>query len=71
MPEFFNVLAPEAAFEALAQRLELRTEAETAATSEALGRVTAGDVLSPEDLPAFSRSTITTASAPWASIPPV
>jgi molybdopterin molybdotransferase len=58
MPEFFNVLAPEAALEALRQRLQLRTGAETVATSEALGRVTAHDIHSPEDLPAFPRATM-------------
>lgn len=58
MPEFFNVLAPEAALEALRQRLQFRTEAEAVATFEALGRVTAEDIRSPEDLPAFPRSTM-------------
>lgn len=58
MPEFFNLLAPDAAFEALRQRLEPIIEVEPIPTSEALGRITAEEVFSPEDLPAFSRSTM-------------
>ena len=58
MPEFFNLLAPDAAFEALRERLVPIIEVEVISTSEALGRITAEDILSPEDLPAFPRSTM-------------
>ena len=58
MPEFFNVLAPHAAFEAVRPMLPSCVGVEVVATADALGRVTAEDVLSPEDLPAFARSTM-------------
>ena len=58
MPEFFNVLAPEAALEVLLQHLSPNVDPELIATSDALGRVTAEDIRSPEDLPAFPRSTM-------------
>ena len=58
MPELFNVLAPDDALETLTKRLSIRVEPETVATHEALGRVTAAEILSPEDLPAFPRSTM-------------
>ena len=58
MPEFFNVLASDAAFQALKPMLPPAVGAEVVATSDALGRVTAEDILSPEDLPAFARSTM-------------
>ena len=56
MPEFFNVLAPDAAFQALRDHLTPDIERERIATADALGRVTAEEVLSPEDLPGFPRS---------------
>jgi len=58
MPEFFNVLAPEAAFEAVKRMLPRGVGLDVVPTSEALGRVTSEDVVSPEDLPAFARSTM-------------
>ena len=58
MPEFFNVLAPDAAFETLRPLLATSVGAEDVTTIQALGRVTAEDVVSPEDLPAFARSTM-------------
>ena len=58
MPEFFNVLAPDAAFETLRPLLATSVGVDDVPTVEALGRVTAEDVLSPEDLPAFARSTM-------------
>ena len=58
MPEFFNVLAPDAVFETLRPLLATSVGVEDVPTVEALGRVTAEDVLSPEDLPAFARSTM-------------
>ena len=58
MPEFFNVLAPDAAFQVLRERLTAGLRAESVETCDALGRVTAEDILSPEALPAFPRSTM-------------
>ena len=64
MPEFFNVLAPDQALQVLKQHLLPNVETDPIATSEALGRVTAQDILSPEDLPAFPRSTMDGYSVP-------
>jgi molybdopterin molybdotransferase len=58
MPEFFNVLPPGDALRLLLDRLEPHVEAERVATPGAVGRVTAGAIVSPEDLPAFPRSTM-------------
>ena len=58
MPEFFNVLAPHAAFEALKPMLPGNVGADVIPTRKAPGRVTAADIHSPEDLPAFARSTM-------------
>lgn len=58
MPEFFNVLPPGQALRVLLDRLEPRVEVETVGAYEALGRVTATEVRSEADLPAFPRSTM-------------
>ena len=58
MPEFFNVLSPDQALQVLKQHLSPDVETESIATSEAVGRVIAEDIPSPEDLPAFPRSTM-------------
>ena len=58
MPELFNVLAPDDALETLTRRLSIRVEPEAVPTHEALGRVTATGIVSPEDLPSFPRSTM-------------
>ncbi len=58
MPEMFNVLAPDEAFQVLRQHLSPLREREVVPSAEALGRVTAEEVRSPEDLPAFPRSTM-------------
>ena len=58
MPELFNVLAPDDALETLTKRLSIRIEPEAVPTHEALGRVTAAEIVSPEDLPSFPRSTM-------------
>ena len=58
MPEFFNVLAPVAAFEALKPMLPKGVGVETIPVVDALGRLTAEEIISPEDLPAFPRSTM-------------
>ena len=58
MAEFFNVLAPDDALQVLLDRLDPHVERELIPTHEALGRVTAEAIASPEDLPAFPRSTM-------------
>ena len=58
MPEFFNVLEPEAALQVLRERISPHVESELIATSDSLGRVTAVEIRSPEDLPPFPRSTM-------------
>ena len=58
MSEFLNLLAPDEAVRVLRDRLSPRVESEVVLTAEALGRVTASDIRSPEDLPAFPRSTM-------------
>ena len=58
MPEFFNVLPPDDALRLLLDRLDTRLQVETVATEHAVGRVTAREIVSPEDLPAFPRSTM-------------
>ena len=58
MPEFFNVLPLGEALRVLLERLEPAVESEFAPTEDALGRVTAREITSPEDLPAFPRSTM-------------
>lgn len=56
MPEFFNVRPPKQALDDLLPHVALVDGVETVATADALGRVTARDIRSPEDLPAFARS---------------
>ncbi len=58
MPEFFNVLPPARALEELFARLPLAPQPQRMDTEDALDRVTAAPVLSPEPLPAFPRSTM-------------
>lgn len=58
MPEFFNVLAPDDAFEVLKKHLSVHVEAETIPTSESLGRVTVTEIVSAENLPSYPRSTM-------------
>lgn len=60
MPEFFNVLPPADALELLLERLSPSgpVGSETVLAADALGRVTAEDVIAPESLPAFARSTM-------------
>lgn len=55
---FFNVLPPEDALDVLQQRLVPRVQTEVVPSVEALGRVTAAEVRSPEVLPSFVRSTM-------------
>ena len=58
MPEFFNVRPPRQAFDELLPYLAPVADIETAETEDALGRIIARDVDSPEDLPAFPRSSM-------------
>ena len=58
MPEFFNVQPPRCALEGLLSRLKIDTRSELVPTTEALGRVTTGDIISSEQLPAFPRSSM-------------
>lgn len=58
MPEFFNVLPPARALEELFARLSLAPQPRRIDTEDALDRVTAAPVRSPEPLPAFPRSTM-------------
>ena len=58
MPEFFKVLAPDDALRTLLERLDPSVAQELAPAHRSLGRVTAQEITSPEDLPAFPRSTM-------------
>ena len=58
MPDFFNVRSPEQAFHDLLPHLVPVSDIETLETEHALGRVIAHDIHSPEDLPAFPRSSM-------------
>lgn len=58
MPEFFNVLPPDTARALLFEHLTWRTPAETIATAQAPGRVTATPIFAPHALPTFRRSTM-------------
>ena len=58
MREFFNVVPPGEALTTLLDRLEVSVRGEIVPTARALGRVTAEDVFSPEDLPPYPRSTM-------------
>ena len=58
MREFFNVVPPDEALATLLDRLEISVRPEVVPTTEALGRVTAGDIVSAEDMPPFPRSSM-------------
>jgi molybdopterin molybdotransferase len=58
MPEFFTLLAPDEARAKWFGALTPHMEAEAVSTADALGRVTAEVLRSPEALPAFTRSTV-------------
>ena len=59
MPEFFNVLPPEQALEALLKVLPpSQVGVEEVPVAEALGRVTADTLVAGEDLPTFPRATV-------------
>jgi molybdopterin molybdotransferase len=58
MPEFLSLLPPDQALAILLAQLPAAPVAEEIAIADALGRVTAAEVRSPEALPAFPRSTM-------------
>jgi molybdopterin molybdotransferase len=58
MPEFFEVLPPDQARTVWLEQVTLRSATDSVRTVDALGRVTAQAVRSPEALPAFRRSTV-------------
>ena len=58
MPKFFNVRSPSQALEDLRPHLSPVSESECVPASSSLGRVIAEEILSPEDLPAFPRSSM-------------
>lgn len=59
MPEFLELLPPSLALKKVLDLLPVaRLKSERISTAEALGRVSAAPVYSPESLPAFNRSTV-------------
>jgi len=58
MPEFLELLPPEQALQTLLDNLPVQIEPEEVQAEDALGRVTAEDVLAPHPLPSFARSTV-------------
>ena len=58
MPEFLSLVTPEAALDKLFRQLKVSRVSELIPTERALGKITAADVLSPQDLPEFTRSTV-------------
>ncbi len=58
MPEFLSLVSPEAALALLFKHVQPVLGVEYTATEDAFGKVTAEDILSPQDLPEFRRSTV-------------
>ncbi len=58
MSEFFNVVSPDEALSLVLARLSKSVVSERVNTQKALGRVTAENIVSEEDLPSFARSTM-------------
>ncbi len=58
MPEFLHLLPPKEALERLFPYLNLQSQTELVDLSDALGRITAADILAPHALPSFARSTV-------------
>lgn len=58
MPEFLSLVSPEAALSLLFSYLQPVLDVEDTVTEQALGKVTAEDILSPHNLPEFRRSTV-------------
>ena len=57
-PEFFQVAPVADALQQLQARWQPESQAETIATADALDRVLASDIMSPEQVPAFRKSTV-------------
>jgi molybdopterin molybdotransferase len=58
MPEFLELLPPQQALQTLLDNLPVQIEPEEVQAEDALGRVTAEDVVAPHPLPSFARSTV-------------
>ena len=58
MPEFLSLVSPEAALSLLFNHLDPVLRDEFTATEQALGKVTAENIISSQDLPEFRRSTV-------------
>jgi len=58
MPEFLSLVSPEAALSLLFNYLDPVLRDEFTATEQALGKVTAENIISSQDLPEFRRSTV-------------
>lgn len=58
MPEFLTLVTPEEGLALLFSQLEIDPDWEIVAVEHALGRITAEEIHSPQDLPEFRRSTV-------------
>jgi len=58
MPEFLSLISPQEALALLFSHLHPVLSADDTATEQALGKITAEDICSPQDLPEFRRSTV-------------
>ena len=58
MPEFLSLVTPEEALDSLFRYLEVDRSLEKVSTDQALGKITAEAICSPQDLPDFRRSTV-------------
>jgi molybdopterin molybdotransferase len=58
MPEFLSLVTPDEALDLLFNVLNPEVKSEIVQTEKAFGRVTTEDILSPQDLPDFKRSTV-------------
>ncbi|MFL7813184.1 MAG: gephyrin-like molybdotransferase Glp [Anaerolineales bacterium] len=58
MPEFLSLVTPQEALDKLFNLVVPEVKGEEITTDQALGRVTVYDILSPQDLPDFRRSTV-------------
>lgn len=58
MPEFLSLVTPDEALDLLFKSLKPSVKVESISTEQALGRISAEDIISPQDLPEFQRSTV-------------
>ena len=58
MPEFLSLVTPDKALDLLFNSINPIVKSEIVDTAKALGRVTTEDIISPQDLPDFQRSTV-------------